>query len=299
MCHSDLHLARGDWGPSSVYPQTSGHEVVGRIVAVGAKVPAARAVGQVVGVGWYRETCRTCDLCMHGHEALCSTQVATAAGGSHGGFARAIRVPHDYTFVIPAGLDAAHAAPLLCGGITVYTPLVEHAAVAKRVGVVGIGGLGSMAIQFARARGNYVVALSTTPDKAPLAKELGAHAFVTTTVAAEMEAAANSLDLIIVTLNVDIDFLPYMKMLRPRGAVVIVGAVPGDLKLPIFSSLLMKQASVGGSLTGGRAVMTDMLQFAADHGIKPMIEEFAFDDINDALAKVQANKVRFRAVLKW
>lgn len=298
ICHSDIHLACGHWGPSSVYPQVSGHEVVGEIVAVGPKV-AARKVGDKVGVGWYRETCRTCELCLKGRECLCPKSVATAAGGSKGGFSEALRVPADFTFVLPAGLAPEHAAPMLCGGITVYTPLVDHGAVGKRVGIVGIGGLGSMAIQFARARGNYVVALSTSADKAELTKELGAHEFVNTKDAAAVEAGANSLDLIIVTLNVDIDFVPYMKMLRPMGALVIVGAIPGELKLPIFSTLLVKQCSVGGSLTGGRAMVMDMLQFAADHGIKPAVEVFPFPAINDALAKVDANKVRFRAVLKW
>jgi uncharacterized zinc-type alcohol dehydrogenase-like protein len=149
VCHSDIHLCSGEWGAFAQFPQTSGHEIVGIVEAKGDHVTHLEE-GQRVGVGWYRESCRTCELCLGGRESTCADSVPTAAGGNKGGFAEAIVVPSDFAFRIPDGLASEHAAPLFCGGITVYSPLVDFNAVGKRVGVVGIGGLGSMAIQFAK-----------------------------------------------------------------------------------------------------------------------------------------------------
>ncbi len=151
VCASDIHLAKGEWGPFSAFPkpQVSGHEIVGVVSAVGAGVTHLKE-GQRVGVGWYKDSCRTCRQCLAGRESTCPGSVATAAGGNNGGWAEAIRVPADHAFPIPDSLASEHAAPLFCGGITVYSPLVDHGAVGKRVGVAGIGGLGSMAIQLAR-----------------------------------------------------------------------------------------------------------------------------------------------------
>lgn len=302
ICASDLHLAKAEWGPFSAFPkpQVSGHEIVGTVAAVGPAVKHLKP-GMRVGVGWYKDSCRTCKLCMGGRESTCSGSVATAAGGNNGGFAEAIRVPAPYAFPIPEGLASEHAAPLFCGGITVYSPLVDHEAVGKRVGIAGIGGLGSMAIQFARARGNYTVGLSTSADKEAMAKGLGAHAFVNMKDEAAVKAAENSLDLIIVTFNVAVDFTPYFNMLAPHGRLVFVGAIIGDVKLPIFGPLIMKQLTVAGSVTGGRARIAEMLDFAAAHGVKPQVEVFPFtaESVTEACERVEANKIRFRAVLKW
>lgn len=169
----------------SAYPgvQISGHEVIGRAVAVGKGVPAHKDfVGKRFGVGWYKNACKDCHACKRNSESNCAMSVPTAAAGSIGGFAEVIRVPYQFAIPIPESLDPAAAAPLLCGGITVYTPLVEHAAVGKKVGVFGLGGLGSMAVQLARARGNHVTVLSGSADKAALSKELGAHEFLLTSV---------------------------------------------------------------------------------------------------------------------
>lgn len=281
-----------------MFPQVGGHEIVGKIVAVGAEVKHL-ALGTNVGVGWYKSACGHCESCMSDYHSLCPSIIPTCAGGNKGGFAEAIRVPADYAFPIPEGLPLQLAGPLLCGGITVYSPLVEYDAVAKHVGVVGIGGLGSMAIQFARARGNHVTALSSSIDKIDLVKSLGAHAFVNTKDADAFKAAADSLDLIIVTVGAPVDFSSYLTLLKRNGTIVFVGAAQSELRIPIFGELLLKQLRVAGSATGGRKCIQDMLLFATEHKVYPLVEEFAFADINKAMEAVDANKVRFRAVLKW
>jgi alcohol/geraniol dehydrogenase (NADP+) len=226
--------------------------------------------------------------------------VATAAGGARGGFAEAIVVRADHAVAIPDGLADEHAAPLLCGGITVFSPLVDNDCVGKRVGVAGLGGLGAMGVQLAAARGNVVTAVSATPDKAALARELGAAQFVNIRDEAAVKAAGDSLDVLIVTFNVaPPSWDPYLSLLDKHGVLVLVGAVPGPSPFPVVGRFFFHQLSIRASITGGLGRIAELLRFAADHGIKPHVEVFPFDDINNALQKVVDNKVRFRAVLKW
>lgn len=302
VCHSDLSLCQCHWGPVfSNYEnggQVSGHEIVGLVEAVGAEV-ASHKVGDRVAVGWYKDSCRTCRFCLTGRHSLCDKSVATAAAGGKGGFAEKVIVPADHAIHVPAGLSDEAAAPLLCGGITVFSPLVDHGAVGKRVGIAGIGGLGAMAVQLAKARGNVVTAISTSADKQALAKEMGADHFLSSKDAEAMKAAANSLDLIIITFNAAVDFRPYLDLLAKTGVLCFVGAVPGDVSVGVFGDLIAKQITVTGSITGGLQRIRDLLQFAADHKIHPRVEVAPFAEINQMLQKVHDNKVRFRGVLKW
>eukprot|EP00499_Haloplacidia_sp_CaronLabIsolate_P005295 CAMPEP_0196780216 /NCGR_PEP_ID=MMETSP1104-20130614/7285_1 /TAXON_ID=33652 /ORGANISM="Cafeteria sp., Strain Caron Lab Isolate" /LENGTH=343 /DNA_ID=CAMNT_0042150413 /DNA_START=6 /DNA_END=1037 /DNA_ORIENTATION=+ len=297
ICHSDLHLIDGDWGPFSAFPcQVSGHEVVGRVTTVGEGVSHLH-VGDLVGIGWQRDACHHCEWCLKGEHQLCDGNMATCAGGGIGGFADYWRGPSEFAFKIPDGLKVEHVGPLMCGGITVFSPLVKHSKAGDRVGVVGIGGLGHMAVRFARARGCLVTAITSSPDKVEDAKAMGAHKVVVSRDAEQMKAAANSLDLIIVTVTVSLDWDPYMAMLRPMGTLCFVGAIQEPMKLPVFGDMIMKNLNVAGSCIGGRSRMAEMLQFAADHHVEPIVEVVPFDKINEALDRVRANKQRFRMVL--
>lgn len=301
ICHSDVHLNKGDWpgfADFSAPGQVSGHEIVGVVSQTGASVSHLMK-GDRVAVGWYKSACGRCHTCLADEHSICDDAIPTCAAGSRGGFAEAIRVPADYAFRVPEALPSEFAAPLMCGGITVYAPLSKYAPPAARVGVVSIGGLGAMAVQFARARGNVVTAISTTADKEPLARELGAHHFVVSTDAAAMRAARNSLDVIIVTTSGPIDSEPFLSLLRQNGTLIFVGAIDRALPVVPFGPLMMKQLRIVGSATGGRGRIVEMLDFAAAHAIHPRIELFKFDEINTAIERVEKNRVRFRAVLHF
>jgi alcohol/geraniol dehydrogenase (NADP+) len=301
ICHSDLHLMKGEWGPFASFSGTGqicGHEVVGKVVEVGADVTAHK-VGSRVGTGWYRGSCGSCRLCMAGEENACPKSVPTCAAGNKGGFAHAMVVPADFALPLPDNLSDEAAAPLLCGGITVWTPLTKYGAPGARVGVVGIGGLGSMAIQLAAARGCVVTAISTSADKEELAASLGASNFLVSSEPEQVKAAENSLDLVIFTVAAsDADASQYISLLRTNGVLSVVGATMKPVSVDPFGALILKQITVTGNATGGRGRIVELLQFAADKKIQPLVETFPVADVNAALAKVDANKVRFRAVLK-
>lgn len=297
VCASDWHLAEAHWGPYTQYPQVCGHEIVGTVRAAG---PLARgvAVGMRVGVGWWKDACDRCETCLAGDHAICPAVVPTCAGGNKGGFAEAIRVKAAFAFPIPDALPSALAAPLLCGGITVYAPLAKHAPPTKRVGVVGIGGLGHLAIKFARARGNVVTAISSGAAKEALARELGASAFINCADAAALDAAADSLDVVLYTGAADsLDHGKLIKLLRRNGTIVYAGVHAKPLVVDAFGDLLAKQITVTGTASGGRGLMTEMLAFAAAHGITPTVQLHAFDAAAAALKSIADNTVRFRAVL--
>lgn len=300
ICHSDVHLAKAEWGPiMSPFnkPQVSGHEVVGVVTEVGAGVKGI-APGDRVGVGWYKGGCGRCGECWAGRDSTCAASVPVAACGNDGGFSSELRVPAAYAFKIPEGLPSEVAAPLLCGGITVYSPLVDHNLVGKAVGVLGLGGLGSMCVSLAKARGNVVTAISSTPEKEELARRAGATHFINSKDAAQFEAAARTLDAVIVTIPATFDLGAYMTLLKPLGKIIIVGAVPGTLSFPVMP-LIMGQLTIAGSVTGGRGRIQELLDFAAAHKVHPIVETFPIADINTALAKVDNNTVRFRAVVTW
>lgn len=299
VCASDWHLAEGHWGPFSSFPgQVCGHEIVGTVRALG---PLARglALGQRVGIGWWKSACERCEPCLRGDQAVCAETVPTCAGGAKGGFAEAIRVRAAYAFPIPDALPSAAAAPLLCGGVTVFHPLQKYAPPGARVGVVGIGGLGHLAILFAAARGCVVTAISSGESKRALAAELGASAFINCGGdGAALDAAADSLDVVLFTGGADaLEHGKLVKLLRRNGVLVYAGVHTKPVVLDAFSDLLAKQITVTGTAAGGRASMAAMLRFAADKRIVPITQLHAFDDVNAALKSIADNTVRFRAVL--
>jgi alcohol/geraniol dehydrogenase (NADP+) len=295
VCHSDVHLIDNDWGISK-YPFIPGHEIVGKITAIGSGVKD-RKVGERVGIGWQADSCGICEWCRKGEEHLCAKSQPTCVG-RNGGYAAAIRVNSRFAIPVPDSLESENVAPLLCGGITVYSPLRNWLArPASRVGVVGIGGLGHMGIQFAHAFGCEVTAFSTSADKAEEAKGLGAHHFVNTRDTAAVKKLASSFDIILFTVSADQDFQSFIGALRPKGTLIVLGASPSPMQISAFS-LLAGQKAVAGSPTGSPNDLHEMLDVAARHKVNAITETFAMKDCNQAIAKVKKNQVRYRAVLK-
>lgn len=295
ICHSDIHLIDNDWG-TSIYPLVPGHEIIGTVTAVGSNVKSLK-VGQRVGIGWQRSSCFNCEWCKQGEENLCSKQEATCVGHK-GGFAESIRADSRFAFSIPEKLASEYAAPLLCGGITVYSPLKSHKIDStKHVGVIGIGGLGHLALQFAKAMGAKVTAFSSTPTKEAEAKKFGADAFVSSTDTKAMERLANTFDLILCTIAQSLDWSVYVNLLRPKGILCFVGAQDKPANIPVFPMIIGRKG-IDGSNIGSRHDIEEMLNFAASNGIKPQIEVFPMNEVNAALEKLRANNIRYRAVLK-
>ncbi len=295
ICHSDLHLIANDWGVSQ-YPFIPGHEVIGMVAALGADVKGF-TLDQRVGLGWQSNSCGTCEWCIQGKENLCAQMEATCIH-RHGGYAERVRANARFVVPIPEALESPSAAPLLCGGITVYSPLREHGVnPSSRVGVIGIGGLGHMAIQFAKAFGAEVTAFSTSPTKEKEAHALGAHHFVNMRETRALVGVAGQFDLILSTVNADQDWSIFLQALRPTGTLVFVGVMPNPVALgPVFP-LISQQKSVAGSPIGSPARIREMLDVAARHGIKAQVEAFPMAKANEAIEKVKKNKVRYRAVL--
>ena len=294
ICHSDLNLIDNDWGTSQ-YPFIPGHEIIGEITAVGADVTEL-AVGQRVGVGWQSGSCGICEFCRKGEEQLCAKMQCVCIG-RNGGYAYAVRVRARFAIPIPDALASENAAPLLCGGITVYSPLRRTGInPSSRVAIVGIGGLGHMAIQFARAFGAEVTAFSSTPEKEAEAKALGAHNFVSTREPGVLKKYSGAYDLILSTINADFDWNPYMNALRPKGTLMFVGVPPSPITLGVLP-FISGQRSVSGSPIGSPSELAEMLDVAARHNIKPQIELFPMARANEAIAKLKKNLVRYRAVL--
>jgi uncharacterized zinc-type alcohol dehydrogenase-like protein len=293
ICHSDVHLVDGDWGAGR-YPMVPGHEIVGRVTALGREVRQLRK-GERVGVGWQRGACLACEACLRGEENLCPDELATCVD-QPGGFADRVRVDGRFAFPIPETLGSAHAAPLLCGGVTVYAPLQRHARPAMRVGVVGIGGLGHLALQFARAMGCEVTAFSASRDKEAAARGFGASRFVATTDARALRAAAGSLDFVLQTSFVAQDWPGLLRTLRPNGVLCFVGAPDEPLQLDV-GALLGRQLGVATSAIGGRATIREMLDFAARHGVAPQVELRPLAEAAAALDRVRKGQARYRVVL--
>jgi alcohol/geraniol dehydrogenase (NADP+) len=294
VCHSDLHLIDNDWGMSK-YPFIPGHEIVGIVTGMGSEV-TDRTLGQRVGIGWQADSCGVCEWCRQGDEHLCAKSQPTCIG-RNGGYADSIRVNSKFAIPVPDGLESENVAPLLCGGITVYSPLRNWGArPSSRVGVVGIGGLGHMALQFARAFGCEVTAFSTSKDKEAEARELGAHHFINTRENGGLKKAAGTFDLILSTVSGDEDFQSFINALRPKGILMVLGASPSPIQIAGFS-LISGQKAVAGSPTGSPRDLREMLDVAARHKVKAITERFAMKDANKAVEKVKKNQVRYRAVL--
>ena len=294
VCHSDVHLIDNDWGMSK-YPFIPGHEIVGTVTAVGSEV-ADRKPGERVGIGWQADSCGICEWCRQGDEHLCAKSQPTCIG-RNGGYAGAIRVNARFAIPVPEALESENVAPLLCGGITVYSPLRNWLArPSSRVGIIGIGGLGHMGIQFARAFGCEVTAFSTSKDKEGEARDLGAHHFVNTRDNGALKKVAGCFDLILSTASADQDFQSFVGALRPKGTLVVLGVGPSPLQVTGFS-LIGGQKAIAGSPTGSPRDLHEMLDVAARHNVKAITERFAMKDANLAISKVKKNQVRYRAVL--
>lgn len=293
VCHSDLSVRNNDWGISQ-YPAILGHEVIGRVSAVGANAKGLK-VGQRVGIGWNAGSCMHCRQCMSGSQHLCPEVQATIVG-HRGGFASHVRSHWAWAIPLPDALNVADAGPLLCGGITVFAPLATFAKPTDRVGIIGIGGLGHMALKFASAYGCDVTAFTSSESKFEEARGFGAHHVVSTRDAAAVRKLAGRFDLLISTVNAAIDWDAVIGSLAPNGRLHVVGAVLEPIPVAAFS-LIMQQRSVSGSPTGSPVNMATMLDFASRHSITPQTEHFPMSRINEAFAHLESGKARYRIVL--
>jgi alcohol/geraniol dehydrogenase (NADP+) len=294
VCHSDASLIDNDWGTSQ-YPFIPGHEIIGTIAEVGSAA-LGFAVGDRVRIGWQADSCGRCEWCRKGEENLCPQAQPTCVH-RHGGYAESVRVNARFAVKIPAALESEATAPLLCAGITVYSPLRTLGInPSSRVGVIGIGGLGHLAIQFARVFGAEVTAFSSSPNKEDEALTLGAHRFVNSRESKAVNGLAGSLDLILSTANADQDWNGYVNTLRPHGTLCFVGVAPKPISLPTFP-LIGAMRSVCGSNIGSPSRIAEMLDVAARHAIKAKVERFKMSEANQAVKRVRKSQVRYRAVL--
>lgn len=303
VCHSDLHQARNDWG-FSTYPVVPGHEIVGVVSAVGPGVSRFKE-GDRVAVGCLVDSCLSCDQCDKGEEQLCrhgNTQTYNGrdrqdGSPTYGGYSSAIVVREEFVLSLPGNLDMAAAAPLLCAGITTWSPLMTWGVKeGTRVGVIGLGGLGHMAVKLAHGLGAKVTVLSRSPDKEADAKALGADALLVSSDGAAMRSAANSLDLIIDTVPAEHDLQPYLPLLDVDGTIVLVGQLG---PIPKLSSLplLLARRRISGSPIGGIKQTQEMLDFCAEKNILPEIEMIRMDEINHAFERMEKSDVRYRFVI--
>jgi uncharacterized zinc-type alcohol dehydrogenase-like protein len=294
ICHSDLSMLHNEWGLSR-YPLIAGHEAIGTVVQAGSQVKGLK-VGDLVGVGWFAGSCMACAQCLSGNHNLCPTADQTIVG-RHGAFAERLRCHWVWATVLPAGLDPAKAGPLFCGGATVFTPIVEFGIKpTDRVGVVGVGGLGHLAVQFLNKWGCEVWAFSSSAGKTDELRALGAHHVVNSRDSKELAALAGTLDFLIVTVNVALDWNAYLGALAPNGRLHLVGAVLEPIPLAAFS-LISGQKSISGSPVGNPTNMRRMLDFCARHHIAPLVEAFPMSKVNDALEHLKSGKPRYRIVL--
>ena len=293
LCHSDLSILNNDWGISQ-YPAVLGHEVVGRVTAVGPNAKGIN-VGQRVGVGWYSASCMHCRQCMSGNHHLCPQAQATIVG-HRGGFATRVRSHWAWAIPLPEKLNFADAGPLLCGGVTVFAPLTMYVKPTARVGIIGIGGLGHMAVKFAAAYGCDVTAFTSSQSKFDEARGFGANHVVSSNDSAAIRKLGGSFDLLISTVNVKLDWDAMIGTLAPNGRLHVVGAVLEPISVAAFA-LIPQQRTVSGSPTGAPVTIESMLEFASRHNIAPQTEHFPMSHINEAFARLESGKARYRIVM--
>lgn len=303
VCHSDIHTAKGDWGPVD-YPLVPGHEIVGRIVKVGSEVSKFK-VGELAGVGCFVDSCRVCPSCKSGEEQFCDEGMTGTYNSvergtntpTRGGYSTSIIVDESYTLHVSEKLDIKGVAPLLCAGITTYSPL-RYLKVGKghKVGVLGLGGLGHMAVKFAVSFGAEVTMLSHSPSKEADAKKLGAHKFALTSDPATMDSLANSFDFILNTVSAKHDHNAYLNLLTTNGTMIVVGAPPAPAEIPVFT-LIMKRRSIIGSLIGGIKETQEMLDYCAEHNITSDVEIIDMSYINEAYDRMNKSDVKYRFVI--
>ena len=294
ICHSDIHMIHDDWDISR-YPLVPGHEVIGEVVEVGSQVTHLKT-GDRVGVGWQQGACMQCRDCLKGHQNLCDQAEGLIVSG-YGGFADYMVVDSRFAFLLPEGISTESAGPILCGGVTVYAGL-RNAGMGsgQEIGVIGIGGLGHLAVQFASRLGNRVTVFTTSADKAEFATQLGAHEAILVPAGGSPPLPVNKLNIIINTANQALDWLGYVNYLDSNGTFVFVGMPSEPLTIPV-TPLTSKQRRIMGSEIGSPAMITEMLDVVEKFGIQPMVELFPLAQANEALQRVLDNKVRYRAVL--
>ena len=302
ICHSDIHTVNGDWGPQP-YPLVPGHEIVGTVAEIGPEV-TGHAVGDRVGVGCMVNSCGQCTNCRNGDEQYCAEGMVPTYGGAdrdgtitQGGYSTHVVVDAGFVLSVPASLDLAAAAPLLCAGITTYSPLRRWGAgPGRKVAVVGLGGLGHLAVKIAAAMGAEVTVLSQSLKKKEDGLRLGAEHYYATSDRAAFEQLAGSFDLVLNTVSAVIDVDAYLSLLTVDGALVNVGAPAEPLSLNVFS-LIGGRRTYAGSMIGGIAETQEMLDFCAEHGIVPETELISADRVNEAYERVLASDVRYRFVI--
>ncbi|RDU96271.1 NAD(P)-dependent alcohol dehydrogenase [Trinickia dinghuensis] len=304
VCHSDLHQARDEWR-NTIYPVVPGHEIVGRVTKVGPSVSHYKS-GDLVGVGCLVDSCRTCASCDEGLEQYCENGFVGTYNGTdresgettYGGYSTSVVVDEAFVLSVPDNLDPAGAAPLLCAGITTYSPLRQWGAgPGKKVGIVGLGGLGHMGVKLARAMGAHVVLFTTSPSKVEDAKRLGAHEVVISKDEAQMQAHLNSFDFILNTVAAQHDLNPFIALLKRDATMTLVGAPEHDHPSPQVFNLIFKRRRLAGSLIGGIAETQEMLDFCGQHGITSDIEIIPMQSVNQAFERMLKSDVKYRFVI--
>ena len=294
ICHSDLSMVENEWGISQ-YPLVAGHEVIGKIAAVGSKVQNLEE-DMTVGLGWHAGYCGHCHPCKTGDQNLCGQSQPTIVA-HHGGFADKVRADAASVVKIPEGIDIEAAGPLFCGGITVFNPLVQFDVKSTdKVAVIGIGGLGHIALQFLNAWGCDVTAFTSSDSKREEALSMGAHKTLNSRDQREIESAVDSFDFIISTVNVKLDWNLYLNTLKPKGRLHFVGATLEPLDVSVFA-LLSGQKSISGSPVGSPTTIESMLEFSRLHKVKPQVEIYPMSKINEAFDQLRSGNTKYRIVL--
>lgn len=303
ICHSDIHQAREEWGPA-IFPMVPGHEIVGRVTKIALGVTKFK-VGDLIGVGVFVDSCRNCDSCKAGLEQYCvegmtgtyNTYERDGKTVAMGGYSDSFVINEDYAVHVPESLDLTGVAPLMCAGITLYSPLRNwKAGPGKKVGIIGLGGLGHMGVKFAVAMGAEVTVFSHSPSKEPDAKQMGAHHFVSTKDPANLKKLEKQYDLLLNTVSADIDLEPYLQMLKLDGTLVVIG-LPGKPYAINAGTLLGQRRSLSGSMIGGIAQLQEMLNFCAEKSILSDVEVIKADYINTAYDRTVASDVKYRFVI--
>jgi uncharacterized zinc-type alcohol dehydrogenase-like protein len=295
ICHSDLSMLDNEWGMTK-YPLVPGHEVIGKVVALGTNAKKLK-VGQRVGIGWISGSCMECKPCLSGDQNLCPTSEGTIVK-RYGGFANRVRAQWPWAIPLPEALDPAKAGPLFCGGVTVFNPILQaNVKGTERVGVIGIGGLGHMALSFLSAWGCDVTAFTSSESKHEEAKKLGAHHVVNSRDSAQLKKIAGSLDYVISTVNAPLDWKAVIETLAPRGRLHFAGVVLQPIPVEVFD-LISAERVISGSPTGNPVMVAEMLDFCARHTIAPITELYPMSKVNEALDHLRAGKARYRVVLK-
>ena len=303
ICHSDIHQAREEWGPA-IFPMVPGHEIVGTVREVGPSVTKF-AVGDRIGVGVFIDSCRTCENCVRGLQQYCTqgmtgtynTMERDGTTIAQGGYSNLFVINQDYAVHVPNNLDMAGVAPLLCAGITLYSPLKHWGAKpSMKVGVMGLGGLGHMGVKFAAALGAHVTVLSHSPGKEADAKAMGAHEFVVTKDPKNLKALASTFDLILNTVSAELDINTYLELLKLDGTLVVIG-LPGKPYSVEVGTLLGARRSMSGSMIGGIPEMQEMLDFCGEHNITSDVEIISADYVNTAYERTVASDVKYRFVI--